>query len=63
MWTNGAEPTALWRARARANWKLLVENSIDFYHTVPLHKTYFKFLKDFGTDLSSGVSGRGNRRP
>ena len=44
---------------ARANWKLLVENSIDFYHTVPLHKTYFKFLKDFGTDLSSGVSGRG----
>jgi phenylpropionate dioxygenase-like ring-hydroxylating dioxygenase large terminal subunit len=45
---------------ARANWKLLVENSIDFYHTVPLHKTYFKFLKDFGTDLSSGVSGRGH---
>jgi p-cumate 2,3-dioxygenase alpha subunit len=44
---------------ARGNWKLLVENTIDFLHTVPVHQTYFKFLKDFGTDLSSGVSGRG----
>jgi p-cumate 2,3-dioxygenase alpha subunit len=45
---------------ARGNWKLLVENTIDFLHTVPVHQTYFKFLKDFGTDLSSGVSGRGH---
>lgn len=44
---------------ARANWKLLVENSIDFYHTVPLHKTYFKFLEDMGADISGGVGGRG----
>jgi p-cumate 2,3-dioxygenase alpha subunit len=44
---------------ARGNWKLLVENTIDFLHTVPVHQTYFKFLRDFGTDLSSGVSGRG----
>jgi phenylpropionate dioxygenase-like ring-hydroxylating dioxygenase large terminal subunit len=44
---------------ARANWKLLVENSIDFYHTVPLHKTYFKFLEDTGADVSGGVGGRG----
>jgi phenylpropionate dioxygenase-like ring-hydroxylating dioxygenase large terminal subunit len=44
---------------ARANWKLLVENSIDFYHTVPLHKTYFKFLEDIGADVSGGVGGRG----
>jgi p-cumate 2,3-dioxygenase alpha subunit len=44
---------------ARANWKLLVENSIDFYHTVPLHKTYFKFLEDLGADVSGGVEGRG----
>jgi p-cumate 2,3-dioxygenase alpha subunit len=45
---------------ARGNWKLLVENTIDFLHTVPVHQTYFKFLRDFGTDLSSGVSGRGH---
>lgn len=44
---------------ARANWKLLVENSIDFYHTVPLHKTYFKFLEDIGADISGGVGGCG----
>lgn len=44
---------------ARANWKLLVENSIDFYHTVPLHKTYFKFLEDIGADISGGVGGKG----
>ena len=44
---------------ARANWKLLVENTIDFYHTVPLHKTYFKYLEDSGADISGGVGGRG----
>lgn len=44
---------------ARANWKLLVENTIDFYHTVPLHKTYFKFLEELGADTSGGVGGRG----
>ncbi len=44
---------------ARANWKLLVENTIDFYHTVPLHKTYFKYLEDMGADISGGVDGRG----
>jgi len=27
-----------------ANWKLLVENSIDGYHGVPVHETYFKYL-------------------
>jgi phenylpropionate dioxygenase-like ring-hydroxylating dioxygenase large terminal subunit len=45
---------------ARANWKLLVENSIDFYHTVPLHKTYFKYLEDIGADISGGVGGQGH---
>ncbi|MBT3792316.1 MAG: Rieske 2Fe-2S domain-containing protein [Rhodospirillales bacterium] len=44
---------------ARANWKLLVENSIDFYHTVPLHKTYFQYLEDIGADISGGVGGTG----
>ncbi len=27
-----------------ANWKLLAENSIDGYHGVPTHETYFKYL-------------------
>jgi p-cumate 2,3-dioxygenase alpha subunit len=27
-----------------ANWKLLVENSIDGYHGLPVHETYFKYL-------------------
>lgn len=44
---------------ARGNWKLLVENTIDFYHTVPLHTSYFKFLESIGADVSGGVSGRG----
>jgi len=43
----------------RANWKLLVENTMDFYHTIPLHTTYFNYLKTQGTDLSPGVKGRG----
>lgn len=29
----------------RANWKLLVENSLDGYHLVPLHKTYFQYVR------------------
>ena len=41
----------------RANWKLLVENSIDGYHALTTHATYFTYLKDLGTDLSMGVSG------
>jgi p-cumate 2,3-dioxygenase alpha subunit len=41
----------------RANWKLLVENSLDGYHALTTHATYFTYLKDLGTDLSMGVSG------
>jgi p-cumate 2,3-dioxygenase alpha subunit len=40
-----------------ANWKLLVENSIDGYHASSTHQTYFKYLASLGTDLSIGVSG------
>ncbi|WOQ17254.1 aromatic ring-hydroxylating dioxygenase subunit alpha [Raineyella sp. W15-4] len=40
-----------------ANWKLLVENSIDGYHASSTHDTYFKYLQTLGTDLSIGVSG------
>jgi len=35
----------------RANWKLLVENSIDGYHGLPTHQRYFTFLADSGVDL------------
>src|SRR5262249_2041038 len=28
-----------------ANWKMYVENSIDGYHVVPLHITYFEYLE------------------
>lgn len=34
-----------------ANWKLLVENSIDGYHAESTHDTYFKYLVSIGTDL------------
>ena len=30
---------------ARANWKLLVENSYDGYHGLPTHQRYFSFLE------------------
>jgi p-cumate 2,3-dioxygenase alpha subunit len=42
-----------------ANWKLLVENSIDGYHAVPVHTTYFQYLAALGTDISAGVTGFG----
>jgi p-cumate 2,3-dioxygenase alpha subunit len=41
----------------RANWKLLVENSIDGYHATSVHQTYFKYLTTLGTDLAGGVRG------
>lgn len=40
-----------------ANWKLLAENSVDGYHAVSTHDTYFKYLVALGTDLSGGVRG------
>jgi p-cumate 2,3-dioxygenase alpha subunit len=40
-----------------ANWKLLAENSIDGYHAVSTHDTYFKYLVALGTDLAGGVDG------
>ena len=32
----------------RANWKLLGENSVDLYHGVPTHKTYFDIVATRG---------------
>jgi phenylpropionate dioxygenase-like ring-hydroxylating dioxygenase large terminal subunit len=44
----------------RANWKLLVENSIDFYHAFATHQRYFNnFLRDIGVDSSKWTSGEG----
>ncbi|WP_028936969.1 aromatic ring-hydroxylating oxygenase subunit alpha [Pseudonocardia spinosispora] len=40
-----------------ANWKLLCENSVDGYHALPTHDTYFKYLVALGTDLKQGVQG------
>ncbi|HKV53196.1 MAG TPA: aromatic ring-hydroxylating dioxygenase subunit alpha, partial [Candidatus Binataceae bacterium] len=39
----------------RANWKLLVENSIDGYHGLPTHQRYFTFLAECGADLRGGA--------
>lgn len=38
---------------ARANWKLLVENSYDGYHGLPTHQRYFTFLGDIGIDMKA----------
>ncbi|MCH6170891.1 aromatic ring-hydroxylating oxygenase subunit alpha [Pseudonocardia alaniniphila] len=41
-----------------ANWKLLVENSIDGYHAAPVHDTYFKYLAELGSEPRLTDSGR-----
>lgn len=30
-----------------ANWKLMPENTLDLYHTAPLHKTFFNYAQSF----------------
>jgi benzoate/toluate 1,2-dioxygenase alpha subunit len=40
-----------------ANWKLLMENSIDGYHGLPTHKRWFDVLKASGVDISARVGG------
>jgi p-cumate 2,3-dioxygenase alpha subunit len=40
-----------------ANWKLLVENSIDGYHAAPTHDTYMKYLSSMGIDVAGGLAG------
>lgn len=37
----------------RANWKLLVENSVDGYHAVSTHATYLEYLKNTNGSLNS----------
>ena len=43
----------------KANWKLMVENSIDGYHIVPTHRTYLEYISGFGSD-DSGQTMLGN---
>ncbi|MEQ8348867.1 MAG: aromatic ring-hydroxylating dioxygenase subunit alpha [Sneathiellaceae bacterium] len=43
----------------RANWKLLVENSIDGYHAMATHQRYFRqYLPDLGMDSAAAVMPR-----
>ncbi|MFT3801990.1 MAG: aromatic ring-hydroxylating dioxygenase subunit alpha [Burkholderiaceae bacterium] len=43
----------------KANWKLLVENSIDGYHAMSTHQRYFrKYLPDIGMDPSKWLAQR-----
>ncbi len=46
---------------ARANWKLLSENSYDGYHALTTHHRYLVMLKESGKDLKTvfGASGGG----
>jgi p-cumate 2,3-dioxygenase alpha subunit len=49
------------RYSMRANWKLLCENSIDGYHGMPTHQTYFEYVTEAG-GLGAGAKklhGRG----
>ena len=60
---------------ADANWKLFMENSIDGYHLLPVHTTYFEYLEKTegsrpnladpgeGIDLGNGHAGIKSRRP
>lgn len=42
----------------RANWKLLVENSIDGYHGLPTHQRFFrKYLNDMGLQSNVALLG------
>lgn len=42
-----------------ANWKLLVENSVDGYHAVPTHMRYLEYLVRSGVDLTQARPGEG----
>lgn len=37
---------------SHANWKMLVENSLESYHVAPLHKSYIDYLRVVGNDVS-----------
>lgn len=43
------------RYEVSANWKLMAENSVDGYHTVPLHTTYFAYAASVGARKTNGT--------
>jgi p-cumate 2,3-dioxygenase alpha subunit len=45
------------RYSSRANWKLLVENSVDGYHGLPTHQTYFEYVSKVG-GMASEENGK-----
>lgn len=45
----------------RANWKLLIENSMDGYHARTTHQRYFEYLVESGVDPSRMMGRRGGR--
>jgi benzoate/toluate 1,2-dioxygenase alpha subunit len=47
---------------AKANWKLLSENSYDGYHALTTHHRYLQMLKDSGKDMSTTFSANGGGR-
>ena len=47
------------RYTIKANWKLLAENSIDGYHALPTHQTYFDYMAN---EAGGNVPAIGNRR-
>jgi p-cumate 2,3-dioxygenase alpha subunit len=47
---------------ANANWKLYVENSLDGYHVLPLHITYFEYLEQTADPRRYQRGGRPRQR-
>jgi p-cumate 2,3-dioxygenase alpha subunit len=45
-----------------ANWKLLVENTVDGYHAAPLHTTYFKYVQSVAR-RAGGRPSAGKQEP
>lgn len=41
----------------KANWKLLVENSFDGYHAIPVHKTYLDVQRSRGDQIAGSTDG------
>ena len=41
----------------KANWKLLVENSLDGYHLIPTHQTYLDYISKSGNRRQRGDDG------
>ena len=46
------------RYTIKANWKLLAENSIDGYHALPTHQTYFDYM---ASEAGGGLTSIANR--